>query len=89
MAETREEQVMGDTVLVPIPVPADVAAALGDETRRAEIGAEVARIVRGGSGQDRLLAVIREIQAKVEAAGGISDEELEAELAAHKAERRR
>jgi hypothetical protein len=79
---------MAETVLVEIPLPADVAAQLADQAKRAFVVDEIVRIVRGGSGQDRLLELIRKIQAEVEAAGGISEAELEAELAAHKAERR-
>ncbi len=80
---------MGETVLVPIPLSADLAATLADERARVDAGAELERLLRLRQSGDPLGMIIRDIQQHVVDAGGITDEELEAELAAHKAERRR
>lgn len=80
---------MAETVLVPIPLSAEMAALLTDERARVDAGAELEKLLRFRQSADPLGAIIREIQDHVTEAGGITDEELEAELAAHKAERRR
>lgn len=80
---------MGETVLVPIPLSADLAATLADERARVDAGVELERLLRLRQSGDPLGMIIRDIQQHVVDAGGITDEELEAELAAHKAERRR
>ncbi len=79
---------MDDIVMVPIPVTPEAAAALADEARRRKVGKLVSDILRPSSPADDPLAVlIAEIKAESRA-GGLKDEEIEAELAAYNAERR-
>jgi hypothetical protein len=82
------EAAMADTVLVQIPVSREAASALADEGRREKIGKLVSNMLRPGSAaDDPLKALIAEL--KIEArAGGLTDEEIDAELAAYNAERR-
>ena len=79
---------MTDTVLVQIPVSREAATALADEARRERIGKLVSDMLRPGSPADDPLAVLI-AELKTEArAGGLTDEEIDAELAAYNAERR-
>jgi hypothetical protein len=80
---------MAETVLVPIPVDPDVAEMLSDSRKRALAGAALGRFMRQREQlSDPLGMIIRKIQEQA-VASGITDEEVEAELRAHKAERRR
>lgn len=79
---------MADTVMVPIPVSREAAAALADEARRQKVGKLVSDMVRPGSPQDDPLAgLIAVIKAEARA-DRLTDEEIAAELAAANAERR-
>jgi hypothetical protein len=79
---------MADTVLVQIPVSREAAAALSDEERRAKIGKLVSGILSPSSpDDDPLAALIATIKSDV-LAGGLSDEEIDAELGKYNAERR-
>lgn len=79
---------MADTVLVPIPVSRDAADALADEARREKVGKLVSDMLRPGSpSDDPLKALIAELKAEARA-GGLTDEDIDAELAAYNAERR-
>lgn len=79
---------MADTVLVPIPVSRDAADALADEARREKVGKFVSDMLRPGSpNDDPLKALIAELKAEARA-GGLTDEDIDAELAAYNAERR-
>ena len=71
---------------VPIPVEAGVAPALGDAATRALAGRLVSHMLRPASA-GRLVEVMDAISAEAERRG-LTDEILEAELAAHNAERR-
>ena len=79
---------MAKTVMVQIPVSPEAAAALSDAERRANVGKLVSVMVRPSSPEnDPLAAVIAEIKSEARA-GKLTDEEIEAELAAENAERR-
>jgi hypothetical protein len=79
---------MDDVVMVEIPVLRDAAAALGDERRRATVGKLVSNLLRPSSPKDDPLAlIIAEIKAEARA-DGLTDEEIDAELAAYNGENR-
>ncbi len=79
---------MDGTVEVTIPVERDAAAALVDTRKREAVGRIVSRLLRPVAGDDPLLEVMERLSADAKALG-LTQEVLEAELAAHKAERRR
>lgn len=74
------------TVDVPIPVEAGVAPALDDAATRALAGRLVSRMLQPAS-IERLFSMMDMISAEAERRG-LTDEILEAELAAHNAEHR-
>jgi hypothetical protein len=74
------------TVEVAIPVEAGVAPALADEATRARIGRLVSRMLRPPD-IEGLFAVMDAISAEAERRG-LTNEILDAELAAYNAERR-
>ena len=74
------------TVDIAIPVEASVAAALDDAAVRAMAGRLVSRMLQPASIED-LFATMDAISAEA-AKRGLTDEILEAELAAYNAERR-
>lgn len=79
---------MGDVVMVEIPVSPRTAERLRDEAERARAGQLLDRELGVlGTDDDPLFKLIREIKADARAAG-ITDEEIDAELAAYNAERR-
>ena len=79
---------MPDTVMVEIPVSPEAAVALEDDRRRARIGKLVSDILRPSSAErDPLAALITEVKAEARA-DKLTDEEIDAELAAYNAERR-
>jgi hypothetical protein len=75
--------------LVPIEISVDEAAAdaLKDADRRARIGRLVSQVARLDQGPDPLAAVL-ERTSRAAAAAGLTDEAIDAELAAYNAERR-
>jgi hypothetical protein len=79
---------MDTNVDIVIPVEPEVAAALSDPLKREAIGRIVSRIVRGRLGRDLLLEAMERLSADAKARG-LTTEILDAELAAHNAERRR
>ncbi len=79
---------MTEVVKVEIPVTPETAAALSDPRRAAAIGRMVDRILRPAEGGDDLIAAFDASRAAARAAG-LSDEKIDAELAARRAERRR
>lgn len=78
---------MDSAVLVRIPVEAEAANALADERNREAIGRLVSRVLRPRSGPSPLAQAIAELKAEVRAAG-LTDAEIDAELAAYNTERR-
>ncbi|HJU20253.1 MAG TPA: hypothetical protein VJ770_27690 [Stellaceae bacterium] len=78
---------MGKTVNVTIPVEPAAAAALADARNREAIGRLVSRVLRPRSGPNPLAQAIAEMKADARAAG-LTDAEIDAELAAYNAERR-
>jgi hypothetical protein len=79
---------MDKTVDVTIPVEPEAAAALVVARNREAVGRLVSRIFHPGSGPTPLAQAIAEIKADARATG-LSDEDIDAELAAYNAERRR
>jgi len=78
---------MDKTVDVTIPVEPEAAAALTDLRNREAVGRLVSRIFRPASGSTPLAQAIAEIKADARATG-LSDAQIDAELAAYNAERR-
>jgi hypothetical protein len=79
---------MGDFVKIEIEVTPEAAAALADEDRRRRVGAMVSRMVRPRGLDDPLLAIFRETQVAARRAG-LSEQDIDDELAAYDAEGRR
>jgi hypothetical protein len=77
---------MPDTVPVTIDLEPAAAAMLGDDARRAWVGRIVSRMLQPAS-IERLVEVMDAISAEAERRG-LTEEILEAELAAYNAERR-
>ena len=75
------------SVDVTIPVEPEVAAALGDARNRQAIGRLVSRVLRPRAGPSPLAQAIAEMKAEARAAG-LTDADIDAELAAYNAERR-
>jgi hypothetical protein len=78
---------MGKVVEVAIPVDAEVATALADSRNREAVGRMVSRVLRPGAGPMPLAEAIAEMKAAARTAG-LTDAEIDAELAAYNAERR-
>jgi hypothetical protein len=79
---------MDEVVMVEIPVSREAAEALCDPLRRQRVGELLSRILRPSSpDEDPLAVLIAEIKRGARA-GGLSDKEIDAELAAYNAERR-
>lgn len=78
---------MDKTVEVTIPVEPEAAMALADARNREAVGRLVSRVLRGGSGPTPLARAIAEMKRDARAAG-LSDADIDAELAAYNAERR-
>jgi hypothetical protein len=78
---------MADTVEVTIQVEPEAAAALTDARSRAAVGRLVSRVLRPRAGRTELADAIAALKADAHATG-LSDEAIDAELAAYNAERR-
>jgi hypothetical protein len=81
------EAEMDRTVDVTIPVEPEAAAALADTRNREAIGRLVSRVLRPGSGPTPLARAIADMKADARSAG-LTDADIDAELAAYNAERR-
>ena len=79
---------MDRTVEVSIPVEPEAAAALADTRTREAVGRLVSRMLRPHSGPSPLARAITELKTEARAAG-LTDAEIDAELAAHKRGRRK
>lgn len=75
---------MDRTVDVIIPVEPEAAAALADVRNREAVGRLVSRVLRPHSGPSPLARAIAELKAEARAAG-LSDADIDAELAAYNA----
>jgi hypothetical protein len=78
---------MAKTIDIPIPVEPEAATMLADARNREAVGRLVSRVLRRASGPSPLAQAIADMKAEARA-GGLSDAEIEAELAAYNAERR-
>ena len=78
---------MSDTVDVAIPIEREAAATLADLRNREAVGRMISRILRPRSGPGALARAILELKAEARASG-LSDAEIDAELAAYNTERR-
>ena len=78
---------MDNTVDVIIPIDAEAAAALSDVRNREAMGRLVSRVLRPRSGPTPLAQAIAEMKADARATG-LTDADIDAELAAYNAERR-
>jgi hypothetical protein len=81
------EVAMTKTVTVEIKVDEAAADALKDADRRARIGRLVSQVARLYQGPDPLAAVLARASLAAQGAG-LTDQEIDAELAAYNAERR-
>ena len=79
---------MSDPVMIEIPVTPEAAEALGNPETRQRIGKLVSSVLRPESaGTDPLVAIFAAIKSEA-ASNGLTDAEVNAELAAYNAERR-
>jgi hypothetical protein len=78
---------MENTIDVVIPIDAAAAPALDDLRNREAVGRLVSRVLRPRAGPSPLALAIAEMKANARKAG-LTDEEIDAELAAYNAERR-
>jgi hypothetical protein len=78
---------MNDVVTIEIRVSPEAAAALADADWRVALGRYVSRMLHGAKARDLLAEAIAEAKADVRAAG-LTDADIDAELAAYNAERR-
>ena len=78
---------MDETTRIEIPVEAETARALADQQRRAAVGRLVDRLVRPRAADDPLAGLL-EATARAARDAGLTDAEVDAELAAYNAERR-
>jgi hypothetical protein len=75
------------SVGVTIPVEPEAAAALEDPRSREAVGRLISRVLRPCAGPSLLAEAIAELKAEARAAG-LTDADIDAELAAYNAERR-
>jgi hypothetical protein len=73
--------------MVTIEIPVSTAAALADADRRAALGRYVSRMLCGAGVRDLLAEAIAEAKAEAREAG-LTDAEIDAELAVYNAEHR-
>lgn len=78
---------MDKTVDVTIPVDPQAAATLEDARNREAVGRLVSRVLRPAAGPTPLAQAIAEMKAETRATG-LTDADVDAELAAYNAERR-
>ena len=78
---------MDNMIEVTIPVEPEAAAALADTRNREAVGRLISRVFSSRSGPSPLAQAIAALKAEVRQAG-LTDAEIDAELAAYNAERR-
>ena len=76
---------MDNTVDVTIPVDSEAATTLADARNREAVGRLVSRVLRPRSGPSPLAQAIAELKAAARTAG-LTDADIDAELAAYNAE---
>jgi hypothetical protein len=79
---------MNNTVDVVIPVEPEAAAVLAEARNREAVGRLISRVLRPRSGPNPLAEAIAEMKNDARAAG-LSDLDIDAELAAYNAEHRK
>ncbi|MEO8713790.1 MAG: hypothetical protein ABI369_02125 [Acetobacteraceae bacterium] len=79
---------MNEVVKIEVPVEPETARALGDARRMQAVGRLIDRMVRPARGDDPLVAVLAATRRAAREAG-LTDEEVDAEIDAYRAERRR
>lgn len=79
---------MNEVVKIEIPVEPETARALGDPRRAEAIGRLVDRLVRPTPGDDPLIGILAATRGAAREAG-LADQDIDAELDAYRAERRR
>jgi hypothetical protein len=79
---------MDDVVKIEIPVEPETAQALGDARRMQAVGRLVDRMVCPARGDDPLVAVLEATRRAAHEAG-LTDKDIDDELEAYRAERRR
>ncbi len=77
---------MSDTVEVTIPVDAETAQALENPIRRAAAGRYLTGMLKGGRARELLEEAIADLKSEAHARG-LTDADVDAELAAWRAER--
>ena len=83
----RPPLLLFSSVDVTIPVEPEAAAALADARNREAVGRLVSRVLRPRAGPSPLAQAIAELKAEARTVG-LSDADIDAELAAYNAERR-
>lgn len=78
---------MADTIDVTIPVAPEAAAALADPRNREAVGRLISSVLRPHAGPSPLAQAVAELKSAARAAG-LTDTDIDAELAAYNAERR-
>jgi hypothetical protein len=78
---------MDNTIDVTIPVEPEAAAALADTRNREAVGRLISRVFSSRPGPNPLAQAIAALKAEVRQAG-LTDAEIDTELAAYNAERR-
>lgn len=79
---------MDAVVEIPIPIDAAAANALQTPERRAAAGRYLSSVLRGGGAQDLVARLISDIKTEAHA-NGLTDADVDAELAQWRSERRR
>jgi hypothetical protein len=79
---------MSDVVMVPLPVSRAAADALRDDARREKMGKLVSDLLRPGTPADDPLRVLIAALKASARRDGLTDEEIDADLAAYNAENR-
>ena len=78
---------MARTIDITIPVEVEAASTLADVRNRDAVGRLVSRVLRPRSGPSALAKAIAQLKAEARRAG-LTDEDIDTELAAYNAERR-
>ena len=78
---------MSETVEITIPVDAEAAQALKSPSRRAAAGRYISGLLKGGRARDLLEVAIADLKAEARE-NGLTDADVDAELAAWRAEQK-